>query len=114
MRIGLVVASYGRPRQVEQLLSSIERQARLPDEIVLSIVSDEDVTMAFPERLRVNIIYSDPGLCAQRNRGLASLLDRTDILVFIDDDFWMGSTYLRQLERLFLENKTSSQPRDLC
>ena len=105
MRIGLVVASYGRPEQVQQLLSSIERQARLPDEIVLSVVSDADVSMTFCERLRVNVIYSEPGLCAQRNKGMASLLDRTDIVVFVDDDFWMSSTYIYQLERLFSENR---------
>jgi glycosyltransferase involved in cell wall biosynthesis len=104
MRIGLIIASYGRPELVRQLLSSIERQARVPDEIVLSIVTEKDFEAASPSDLKINVVYSNPGLCAQRNKGLAFLQDRVDVVLFIDDDFWMSTTYVAELERIFSEN----------
>jgi GT2 family glycosyltransferase len=104
MRIGLIIASYGRPELVRQLLSSIERQARVPDETVLSVVTEKDFEAALPSDLQVNVVYSSPGLCAQRNKGLAFLQDRVDVVLFIDDDFWMSTTYVGELERIFSEN----------
>jgi GT2 family glycosyltransferase len=101
MKIGLIIASYGRPALVRQLLSRIEQQARLPDEIVLSVVSDGDVETSLSSSLNVEVVYSSPGLCAQRNKGLASLRDRVDVVLFIDDDFWMSATYIQELERIF-------------
>jgi glycosyl transferase family 2 len=102
----MIIASNGRPRLVSQLLSSIERQARLPDEIVLSLVSPKDFETNFPNRLKANVLYSAAaGLCAQRNRGLAFLRDHADVVLFIDDDFWMSASYVRELERLFSANE---------
>jgi GT2 family glycosyltransferase len=104
MKIGLIIASYGRPELVRQLLSSIERQARLPDEIVLSVVSEKDFDASSPTGLNVQVVRSSPGLCAQRNAGLGVLGDRVDVVLFIDDDFWMSATYVGELERIFSAN----------
>jgi GT2 family glycosyltransferase len=101
MRIGLIIASYGRPELIQRLLASIERQVRPPDVIVLSVVSDQDVPTNVPHCLNVEFVYSSPGLCAQRNKGLAYLQDHVDIVLFIDDDFWMSETYIREMERIF-------------
>src|SRR5438445_1183552 len=104
MKIGLIIASYGRPALVRQLLASIERQVRLPDEIVLSVVTDKDFEAAPPGGLKVDVVHSSPGLCAQRNKGLERLGGRVDVVLFIDDDFWMSETYVAELERLFSAN----------
>jgi GT2 family glycosyltransferase len=104
MKIGLIIASYGRPELVQQLLSSIERQVRRPDEIVLSIVSDEDLSGKSASS-NIRVVYSRPGSCAQRNAGLAFLQDRADIVLFVDDDFWMSESYIQELERLFLAHE---------
>jgi len=105
MRIGLIIASYGRPGLVRQLLSSVETQERLPDEIVLSVVSENDAGPSSLSSLEVNVVYSSPGLCAQRNKGLVFLQDRVDIVLFIDDDFWMSRTYIKELEQIFLTHE---------
>ena len=106
MRIGLIIASYGRPGLIEEVLSTIARQVRRPDEIVLSLVSDEDAPTNLPHALSVNTIYSTPGLCAQRNAALAFLRDQVDVVLFIDDDFWMSATYLCELERIFVADES--------
>lgn len=105
MKIGLIIASYGRPGLVHQLLSSVELQVRVPDEIVLSVVSEKDLGAGSLSNLKVNVVYSSPGSCAQRNKGLAFLHDRVDVVLFIDDDFWMSRTYIRELERVFSTNE---------
>jgi GT2 family glycosyltransferase len=110
MRIGLIIASYGRPELVQQLLSSIEQQTRVPDEIVLSVVSERDLEAGSSPSAKVNAVYSEQGLCAQRNKGLAFLQNRAepdgvDVVLFIDDDFWMARTYIEELEQIFSANE---------
>ena len=105
MRIGLIIASYGRPGLVQQLLSSVELQERAPDEIVLSVVSDDDLEAGSLSDPKVNVVYSSQGLCAQRNKGLAFLQDRVDVVLFLDDDFWMSRTYIKELEQIFSANE---------
>jgi GT2 family glycosyltransferase len=105
MRIGLIIASYGRPELVRQLLASIERQVRVPDEIVLSVVTEQDFEAGSESNLKVHVVYSSPGLCAQRNKGLGYLQDSVDAVLFIDDDFWMAETYIAELERIFLAHE---------
>jgi GT2 family glycosyltransferase len=102
MKIGLVIASYGRSEILQRLLATLQRQARRPDEIVVSVVGDEDVgTLPVSDR-RVTVVYSRAaGTCAQRNAGLAFLRSRVDIVLFVDDDFWMSTTYLQELLRIF-------------
>jgi hypothetical protein len=86
---------------VQQLLASIARQVRLPDEIVLSVVSDQDLSTSSATNLNVSVVYSGLGSCAQRNSGLAFLQDRVEVVLFIDDDFWMSDTYIQKMERIF-------------
>jgi glycosyltransferase involved in cell wall biosynthesis len=108
MKIGLIIASHGRPELLKQLLSSLNRQERRPDDIVLSVVNGEDLGSNFTAdacSANIRVVYSNPGSCAQRNNGLAFLRDHADVVLFIDDDFWMSATYIRELERLFSENE---------
>jgi GT2 family glycosyltransferase len=101
MTIGMVVASFGRPQILAQFLAMIERQSRLPDEIVLSVVSDNDLPELDGFNLPIKLIFGTPGSCVQRNRGIDYLQQRTDIVLFLDDDFWMCRSYLEVLSRVF-------------
>jgi GT2 family glycosyltransferase len=101
MRIGLVVASYQRPEMVCQFLSAIQSQSRLPEEIVLSVVDPSDVPDLSKFTLPTRLLYGKAGSCVQRNRGIDYLLRKVDIILFLDDDFWLGSNYIEQLECIF-------------
>jgi hypothetical protein len=114
MKIGLIIASYGRPELVRQLLSTIERQARVPDQIVVSVVTEKDFEAGSATNPKVDVVYSSPGLCAQRNKGLGFLQDRVDVVLFIDDDFWMSETYIAELERIFSTNEDIVAVTGLC
>jgi GT2 family glycosyltransferase len=104
MRIGLVVATHGRPKLVQQYLSTVARQVRLPDEVVLSVANDDDLASDYPKNLNLRVVYSSPGLCAQRNKGLEAVKEKVDVILFTDDDFWMCSNYLQELDRIFSNN----------
>jgi GT2 family glycosyltransferase len=101
MRIGLIVATYKRAVLVGQFLDSIQNQSRLPDEVVLSAVEASDVPQLPTLRFPVKVLLGRPGSCRQRNSGIEYLCGRVDIVVFLDDDFWMAGSYLEELERLF-------------
>ncbi|XIA64867.1 glycosyltransferase family 2 protein [Bradyrhizobium sp. TZ2] len=101
MRIGLVIATHKRASLVGELLNSIQGQSRLPDEVVLSAVEPSDIpeipALGFP----VKVLLGQAGSCKQRNTGIEYLAGRVDIIVFLDDDFWMAISYLEELDRLF-------------
>jgi GT2 family glycosyltransferase len=102
MRIAIVVASYGRPELIEQLLKTLETQTRRPDEVVFSITNERsDMPAIYATELNVTLLTGRPGACAQRNTALAHLRGRVDLILFIDDDFWMYKTYVEELERIF-------------
>ena len=46
-------------------------------------------------------IFGSAGLTSQRNRGIACLIDTTDVILFADDDFIFGDAYFLNIERLF-------------
>jgi glycosyltransferase involved in cell wall biosynthesis len=101
MRIGLIVATYRRAALVGQLLNSIQNQSRLPDEVVVAAVESSDLPEIPALRFPVKVLFGQAGSCRQRNNGIDYLSGRVDIVVFLDDDFWMSSSYLEELERLF-------------
>ena len=46
-------------------------------------------------------IFGSVGLTCQRNRGISCLIDKVDLLAFIDDDFIVGDDYFRNMEKIF-------------
>jgi GT2 family glycosyltransferase len=107
MKIGLVVATFRRSWIVCQFLSAIQSQSRLPEEIVLSVVEPSDVPDLSKLKLpTTKVIYGEAGSCAQRNRGIDYLRHKVDVILFLDDDFWLGSNYIDQLKRIFEADPT--------
>ena len=103
MKIGIVVASLGRPQILSQFLSMVARQSRHPDELVLSVVGEQDLPDLRKFDFPIKLIFGSPGSCIQRNRGIDHLQRRTDIVLFLDDDFWMCRRYLEVLCRIFID-----------
>ena len=46
MKIGLVIASHGRPAILQQVMTHLLLQRRIPDEIVISAVGHDDISAA--------------------------------------------------------------------
>jgi GT2 family glycosyltransferase len=103
MRMVVIIPTHGRKSIVASLLSHLESQVRLPDEVVLS-VPDRDEVGEFQTSLPLTVIAGKRGLCAQRNQALDAVLERSDVITFFDDDFLPACDYLARLEALFADH----------
>ena len=101
MKIGIVIATHRRANLVRELLERIRQQSRLPDEVVLSVVEQADLPELTKLDFPVKVLYGPPGSCRQRNKGIEHLTGRVEIVLFLDDDFWMSKYYLEEIVRLF-------------
>lgn len=105
MKLVVLIATFGRKEQLVRLLEHLERQERLPDEVVVSAPDETHVpahkTSAFP----ISVVFGRRGSSAQRNQALDHASGRFDVITFFDDDFIPDDDYLRILERAFQENQ---------
>jgi GT2 family glycosyltransferase len=106
MKLGLVIASHGRPDILQQVLMNLVSQPRIPDDIVVSAVVPGDIPELIPSIANVRRVFGNAGLTCQRNRGISCLIDTTDVIVFIDDDFLVGDDYFLNLERIFERDRS--------
>jgi GT2 family glycosyltransferase len=104
MNLGLVIASYRRPDILQKVLINLMSQVRVPDEIVLSAVDEADVPAI--DNARVRTIFGTIGIPCQRNRGISCLIGTADVIIFIDDDFIVGSDYFSNVEQVFEEDNS--------
>src|SRR5580700_11177835 len=101
MKLGLVIASRGRPDILQRVLVNVLSQPRIPDDIVMSAVDPEDVPEVGQSAAKVQSIFGRAGSSCQRNRGMLRLISAADVIIFIDDDFIVGDDYFLNLERIF-------------
>jgi GT2 family glycosyltransferase len=102
-RLVVGIATHNRPTILAETIAFLARQTRQPDKIFVAYAQPADVANAprlFPH---VTFIQTELGLTRQRNAILALALDH-DILLFIDDDFYLDQQYLEITERFFVEN----------
>ena len=101
MKLGLVIASHGRPDLLQKVLTHLMSQRRIPDEVVISAVDSKDIPRAIDTIANVRCIFGNAGLTSQRNRGISCLIGTADVITFIDDDFIVGEDYFLNLESFF-------------
>src|ERR1700722_20917177 len=100
MKLGLVIASHGRPDILHEVVAHLTLQRRIPDEIAISAVGPEDIPAAFDTIGNLRKVFGSAGVCSQRNRGMSCLIETMDIIVFIDDDFIVGENYFVNVEKI--------------
>lgn len=104
MKLTVIIATHGRKALLSQALAFLERQTRLPDEVVVSAPDESHVEPRDGAAYPLTWVFGARGLCAQRNKALDHALARADIVTFFDDDFLPASNYLEVAERSFAEN----------
>lgn len=97
----LIIPTMGRKGHVDKLLSHLENQKRLPDEVILSAPGPEHVPEIRGFPFPVSRVLGSKGLTAQRNAALDRVLGRFDIVTFLDDDFIPSSNYLDGVVKAF-------------
>jgi GT2 family glycosyltransferase len=89
--VSIIIPTYNRLGQLEQVLAGLESQTLPPDQFEVLVISDgsTDGTLEYLQELQtpLNIkVHTQPnlGVAAARNTGISHA--RGDILLFIDDD----------------------------
>lgn len=100
MKIAVGIPTYGRASILAATVADLVRQSRAPDRVIVCCARQEDASQEVREDPRVEILFSKPGLCAQRNAIIDAVQD-CDLLLFLDDDFLMREDYVAVMERLF-------------
>lgn len=101
MRLVVIVPTLGRRETVGRLLTHLEAQHRLPDEVILSAPDMEQIGDCGSEKFPVVAVLGRRGSCAQRNHALEHCLGRFDFITFFDDDFLPADDYLQRVVQTF-------------
>lgn len=98
-RVSAVVPTRNRPDSVVRLLRSLERQTRLPNEVIIVDASSTRVpppslAARFPS-LNVRVVVAHPSVSFQRNQGIT--LSRGQFILLADDDIEFPPPYIESL-----------------
>jgi GT2 family glycosyltransferase len=104
VRIFVLIPTLGRVAIARRAIADLALQTRRPDGIVVVGAKPADVDGIECDNVPTETLYSRVGLPIQRNCALDAIMDRADVVLFLDDDFALAPDYLAKLETLFLEN----------
>src|SRR3984957_20986468 len=102
-RLVVGIATRGRCTILAETIAFLAAQKRQPDQILVAYAEPADIGDAPGQFPRVTFVQAPLGLTRQRNAILTLVLD-SDLLLFIDDDFYLDPEYLTIAERFFEEN----------
>ena len=103
LSIAIGVATTGRPDVVQEALDDLKLQTRQPDEIIVCPAGDGDI---YEDRLMasgISVVRGPRGLTSQRNSILRAT--KSDVILFLDDDFFLSPDDLQELEKIFLAER---------
>jgi GT2 family glycosyltransferase len=101
MKLTVIIATYGRKALLDRTLAFLEGQTRLPDAVIVSAPDESHIERRDSAVFPLQWVLGARGLCAQRNKGMAEVLGRTEIITFFDDDFLPAADYLQTVEQAF-------------
>lgn len=106
LTISVVIPTRNRPESLARLLHSLERQIRLPDEVIVVDASEppldgERLKLDYP-KLALSYLHTAPSVCGQRNAGIALALSSHVLLC--DDDIELPDNYLSELAKFVRAN----------
>ncbi|MAM63154.1 glycosyltransferase [Maritimibacter sp. UBA3975] len=104
-RVVVGIPTTGRPAILPETVRAIARQRRLPDLVILSVATEDDLgdldTQALP--FPVEVVTGPKGATLQRNR-MMRRLGREDVLLLLDDDFLMAPDFVGNTLAVFRDN----------
>jgi glycosyltransferase involved in cell wall biosynthesis len=97
------IASRNRPTILAETIAFLAKQERQPEQIIVAYAEPADIGDAREQFPKVTFVQTELGLTRQRN-AILTLVRDSDLLLFIDDDFYLDPEYLKISERVFAEN----------
>jgi GT2 family glycosyltransferase len=109
LKFSLIICTKDRPKDLKLLLESVQKQSRLPDQIIIVDGSDHPIKELVESFKTLPLIYQTvrpPGLAKQRNVGIKLLRDDIDWVGMLDDDLELEAHCLQNLEEYLLSHPT--------
>jgi GT2 family glycosyltransferase len=104
LRVGVIIATKGRPQALPHVLQRLESQTVQPDVVVVSAHEQMDVGLLDSPCLNLQCLFGPAGLPRQRNLAIDQIIDNTDIIVFFDDDFAPSRFWIERCIEVFHSN----------
>ncbi len=103
LSIAIAIATTGRAAVLTETLREVKRQTYAPALIAICPAAADDVDHAALAALDlpIRLVTGDKGASAQRNAILRDL-PGVDVVLFLDDDFFLAPDYLAELGALFV------------
>ncbi|MHB8884750.1 MAG: glycosyltransferase family 2 protein [Methylovirgula sp.] len=99
--VAVVIATRGRPKLVNELISSLADQTRLPDGVFVVGSREQDIVGIEEGPLTITTKIGRLGSARQRNDGLTLAGASFPYIVFFDDDFVPSRYWLERVIHLF-------------
>ena len=96
--IDIVIPTYKRPKHLSILLESIEKQTLLPNKVSIVYAGNEEKYLkkiVQKYQLNIELFFSTPSLCKQRNIGIKN--SEAPYIFLCDDDIELPKNYLEGL-----------------
>lgn len=103
MNLALIICTYNRADALMQLLRSVEKQKKYPEQILVIDASEDVYTQAVcTENKFSNLNYfhvseEHKGLTKQRNFGVLKTVENIEIIAFLDDDIVLETDYFEKI-----------------
>lgn len=95
-KICVIFPTRGRAEVLKRVVAFVDQQTVKPDLIIVSCVTDDDVT-GLPASPGLLVIKGQPGSSAQRNNALNHVPDDFDVVIILDDDFLMHRAWIAEI-----------------
>ena len=106
MQISLIITTYNRPDALLLVLESIERQSKLPKQVIIaddgSNVKTSELISVFKSNSSFKLLHSfqiDEGFRAARSRNLAISKANSDYIILIDGDMILHQNFIHDHEK---------------
>ncbi len=101
LTVAIGIATRGRPAILKETLADLAGQIRPPEGVLVAYSEPVDIGDA-PELFpTVRFIQGTTGSCVQRNHLLEAAGSDYDLILFMDDDFYLHRDYLLRMEEVF-------------
>ncbi|WP_158808248.1 glycosyltransferase family 2 protein [Beijerinckia sp. L45] len=107
LRVAVAIATTGRAAILTETLRELERQTVKPVLVAICPADAVDVDKNALAALDLTIEFTtgSKGASAQRN-ALLRIMPAVDVVLFLDDDFFLAPDYIAELSKLFVSDPT--------
>ena len=112
IHLSIIICTKDRPKEIQKLLSTIQGQTKVPNDLIVVDGSDHPIKSILDEFQTLPIRYVQvrpPSLTKQRNVGISMLQERADWIGFLDDDLVLHPKNFMEIEE-FIQNYQGETP----